>query len=60
METDIRIQKGKKLAEDIWWNLAKRIVKLAGEHYKWTEEEWRDMMELFLRSGDYGVKVEIE
>ena len=33
-----RISKGITLAEQVWWSLAKKIVFLAGTHYKWDEE----------------------
>ncbi len=52
---DPRVTKGKKLVELIWWTLAKKIVKTAGEHYKWDDEAWRDATELFLRPNDYRV-----
>lgn len=55
MEEDERVKKGKKLAEMIWWSLAKRIVLLAGEMYGWDDERWRDATELFLRPSDYKV-----
>ncbi len=54
---DPRVTKGKKLVELIWWTLAKKIVKTAGEHYKWDDEAWRDATELFLRPNDYKVVV---
>ena len=50
-----RMQKGKRFLEHIWWMLAKRIVRIAGDHYEWTEEEWLSAMDLFLRPGDYTV-----
>jgi len=53
--SDPRVSKGVKFAEHIWWQLAKRIVLLAGEHYKWDEEQWRTAQEVFLRSNDYFV-----
>ena len=54
---DTRVEKGKRFVELIWWSLAKRIVRIAGEHYQWTEEEWKEAMEQFLRPGDYKVLV---
>jgi len=48
-----RILKGKLLAEMVWWSLAKRIVKIAGEHYKWNDDQWKETTELFLRPNDY-------
>ena len=54
---DPRIQKGQAFAELLWWSLAKRIVKLAGEHYKWDDEQWREASEIFLRPNDYKVVV---
>jgi len=52
---DQRVLKGKELAEQIWWRLAKRIVEIAGELYGWSEEDWRNAGELFLRPNDYKV-----
>ena len=54
---DLRITKGKALAEMIWWSLAKRIVKIAGEHYKWDDDQWKEATEIFLRPNDYKVLV---
>jgi hypothetical protein len=54
---DTRVEKGKRFVELIWWSLAKRIVRIAGDHYQWTEEEWKEAMEQFLRPGDYKVLV---
>ena len=52
---EIRLDKGKRFIEHLWWSLAKRIVRIAGDHYQWTEEEWKSAMEIFLRPGDYKV-----
>lgn len=57
--TDEDIQRGKKLAEQLWWSLAKRILRIAGEIYGWDENQWRDAQELFLRPNDYSVIVSI-
>ncbi len=57
METNERVLKGRQLAEHVWWQLAKRILKIAGEHYKWTEDEWKEMNDFFLRPNDYKVIV---
>ncbi len=54
---DPRIEKGKVLAELLWWSLAKRIVLYAGELYNWSEEEWKDATDIFLRPNDYKVKI---
>ena len=54
---DERMTEGKRIAELIWWSLAKRIVRLAGEHYNWSDTEWRNASELFLRPNDYKVIV---
>ena len=54
---DYRVVKGKTLVEMLWWSLAKKIVKLAGEHYKWNEETWKEASEIFLRPNDYKVVV---
>ena len=50
-----RISRGVTLAEQVWWSLAKKIVFLAGNHYKWDEEQWREANEKFLRQNDYKV-----
>lgn len=52
---DERIKKGAEFAEQIWWRLAKRIVQIAGEKYKWTDEEWVEASEKFLRPNDYKI-----
>ena len=54
---DARITKGKALVEMMWWSLAKRIVRLAADHYKWDEEQLVQATELFLRPGDYRVTI---
>jgi hypothetical protein len=54
-QPDPRVAKGKKLAELMWWSLAKRIVSLAGEEYKWTDEQWEQVGLVFLRPNDYFV-----
>ena len=48
-------ERGIQFAEQIWWSLAKRIVFLAGNLYKWDEVQWRRANELFLRPNDYRV-----
>lgn len=58
METlDPRIEKGKKLVEFLWFRLAKQIVKLAGETYKWDTEGWEEAQRQYLRPSDYTVIV---
>ena len=54
---DQRITRGIKMAEQIWWSLAKRIVFLAGNLYNWDDDQWRDANEFFLRPNDYKVVV---
>ena len=54
---DPRVAKGAAFAEMLWWSLAKRIVKIAGEHSGWTDEQWTAATELFLRPNDYTIKV---
>ncbi len=54
-----RVQKGKQIAEQIWWSLAKRILRIAGDLYKWDDNDWREAQEIFLRPNDYFVVVEI-
>ena len=52
---DARVTTGKKLAELLWWSLAKRIMSLAGEEYEWTDEQWAAAGQIFLRPNDYFV-----
>lgn len=52
---DPRVAKGAKLAEMLWWSIAKRILKIAGDTYGWNDQQWQTAQELFLRSGDYRV-----
>jgi hypothetical protein len=54
---DTRVEKGREFAERMWFSLAKRILKIAGEHYKWTDEQWEENINLFLRPNDYRVVV---
>jgi hypothetical protein len=54
---DNPVTQGKEIAELLWWSLAKRIMGLAGNLYKWDDERWRDMSEIFLRPNDYKVEV---
>ena len=51
------VKKGIALVEQVWWSLAKRIVFLAGNLYKWDEEQWRTANEKFLRPNDYKVVI---
>jgi hypothetical protein len=50
-----RIAEGINIAEFMWWTLAKRIVGIAGDLYKWDESRWEVVKEKFLRSNDYTV-----
>jgi len=52
---DDHMKKGIQFTEQMWWSLAKRIVFLAGNLYKWNDEQWRDANEIFLRPNDYKV-----
>jgi hypothetical protein len=54
-ENEERIAHGTQFAEFVWWSLAKRIVLLAGEFYKWNDDEWQIAKDIFLRSNDYAV-----
>ena len=54
---DIRAEKGRDFAERLWFSLAKRILAIAGEQYKWTDEQWEENINLFLRPNDYRVEV---
>ncbi len=55
---DVMVQKGKKFVETIWWQLAKRILLLAGEQYNWDDKKMEQMVEKFLRPNDYKVIIE--
>ena len=59
-QQDPRVLRGKQLVEQLWWTLAKRIVRMAGDLYKWDDEQWRQATELFLRPNDYKVIAYIE
>ena len=50
-----RIAEGIKFAEFVWWTLAKRIVDIAGDIYKWDDSQWNSAAEKFLRGNDYKV-----
>jgi hypothetical protein len=56
-QEDARVKKGIYLAELIWWSLAKRIVRIASEHYKWDDDHLRQISDIFLRPNDYKVNV---
>jgi hypothetical protein len=58
MEYNERVERGRKLAEHMWWTLAKRILQIAGQHYKWNDDEWKAMSDFFLRPNDYKVIVD--
>ena len=51
------VEKGREFAERFWFSLAKRILKIAGEHYKWDEQAWEENINLFLRPCDYRVDI---
>ena len=55
METVTKVEKGREFAERIWFSLAKRILKLAGDLYKWDDDTWEENINLFLRPNDYKV-----
>jgi hypothetical protein len=57
---DSRILRGTQLLEQLWWSLAKRIIQKAGDLYKWDDEQWRTVTEVFLRPNDYKVIVYTE
>ena len=57
MTTTTNVEKGREFAERFWFSLAKRILKIAGEHYKWDEAEWEENINLFLRPNDYVVNI---
>ena len=49
------VTQGKEIAELLWWSLAKRIMGLAENLYKWDETQWQDANEKFLKPSDYKV-----
>lgn len=55
---DEMVVKGKKFIETLWWQLAKRILLLAGDQYEWSDEKMEKMVEKFLRPNDYKVIIE--
>jgi hypothetical protein len=55
VNSNVYVYKGREFAERFWFSLAKRILKIAGEHYKWDEQTWDENINLFLRSSDYSV-----
>ena len=55
---DENVKKGIVLAEQVWWSLAKRIVFLAGNLYKWDEEQWQEANEKFLKPSHYKVVID--
>jgi hypothetical protein len=59
-QLDPRVLRGKQLIEQLWWTLAKRILRTAGDLYKWDDDQWRQATELFLRPNDYKVIAYIE
>jgi hypothetical protein len=58
MEYNERVERGRKFAELVWWRFAKRILQIAGEHYKWDDDEWKAMTDFFLRPNDYKIIVD--
>ncbi len=60
VENNPRVRRGMQLVEQLWWQLAKQIIKKAGELYKWDDEQWRNMQELFLRPNDYKVVLKLD
>ena len=52
---DPRVEKGKELAEMIWWSLAKRIVRIANDHYKWDDYQLSEVTDIFLKPSDYTI-----
>ena len=60
VEKNPRVRRGLQFVEQLWWQIAKQIVKTAGEMYGWDDEQWRDMQELFLRPNDYKVIIKLE
>jgi hypothetical protein len=59
IESNLRVERGLQFVEKLWWQLAKRIMLMAGELYGWDNEQWKEMQELFLRPNDYKVVVNL-
>ena len=59
IEGNPRVERGLQFIEKLWWQLAKRIMLMAGELYKWDNEQWKEMQELFLRPNDYKVVLKL-
>jgi len=55
-ENEQRVADGTQFVELLWWTLAKRIIGIAGDLYKWDTDAWERAQEIFLRSNDYQVK----
>ncbi len=60
VEGNPRVQRGLQFLEQLWWQLAKKIILTAGELCEWSEEEWKEMQELFLRPNDYKVILKLD
>ncbi len=60
VEGNPRVQRGLQFLEQLWWQLAKKIILMAGKMYEWSEEEWKDMQELFLRPNDYKIILKLD
>ena len=41
-EGNPRVHRGLQFVEQLWWQLAKKVVRLAGELYEWDEEQWKE------------------
>jgi hypothetical protein len=52
-----RVIKGKQFLEHVWWSLAKHILRVAREHYKWDDDTLKEFTDIFLRPADYRVIV---
>ncbi len=55
---DERVERGRQFAELMWWRLAKRIFQIAGDYYKWDDDQRKSMAEFFLRPNDYKIIVD--
>ena len=51
--TDERIENGLRIIENIWYDLAIKIVKRAIEIYKLDDEQAKELREVYLKPNNY-------
>jgi hypothetical protein len=52
-----RMEIGLRFWSLVWYNVAERVVEIAGSVYELNEEQKKAMKKAFLRSGDYRAAV---